>query len=174
MTETLLQTGQRLRLAPMTEASLDAVMAIETAVYPFPWTRGNFADAVAGGYPAWLLLEGGGGDGSDGGHGGNGTALAGYCVALDGVGETHLLNITVAPDRRRLGLARQLFAALADHARATGATTLWLEVRPSNTVARATYDRLGFRTVGKRKGYYPAHGGREDAIVLSLDLGPVP
>jgi ribosomal-protein-alanine N-acetyltransferase len=157
--------GRALRVAAMTEASLDAVMALETAVYPFPWTRGNFADALAGGYPAWLLLEA---------DGPGATPLAGYCVALDGVEETHLLNITIAPERRRQGLARRLFAVLEGHARAAGSRTVWLEVRPSNAVARATYDRLGFRSVGVRKGYYPAHGGREDALVLSRDVGPAP
>ena len=55
-----------------------------------------------------------------------------------------------------------------------GSTTVSLEVRPSNAVARAAYDRLGFATVGQRKGYYPAPGGREDAIVLSLDLASTP
>lgn len=161
MTAMLPGIDRRLALAPMTEASLDAVMALEMAVYPFPWTRGNFADALAGGYPAWIL-----GDAGEG--------LAGYCVALDGVEETHLLNITVSQERRRHGLARQLFAALAAHARAMGSRTIWLEVRPSNAVARAAYDRLGFRSVGMRPGYYPAHGGREDAIVLSLDLAAAP
>jgi ribosomal-protein-alanine N-acetyltransferase len=162
MTATLPGVDRRLALAPMTEAALDAVMALEVQVYPFPWTRGNFADALAGGYPAWLLVDA------------ERNGLAGYCVALDGVEETHLLNITVSPERRRQGLARQLFAALVGHARARGSRSIWLEVRPSNTVARATYDRLGFRPVGTRTGYYPAHGGREDAIVLSLDLAPAP
>lgn len=158
MSATLPLAGRQLRLAAMSEASLDAVMALEVAVYPFPWSRGNFADALAGGYPAWLLVDGETGE------------IAGYCVALDGVEETHLLNITVAAGRRRQGLARRMLATLAGHARALGSTKIWLEVRPSNAVARATYERLGFRTVGMRKGYYPAHGGREDAIVLSLDL----
>lgn len=160
MSATLPRLDERLHLAPMTEASLDAVMALEHAVYPFPWTRGNFADALAGGYPAWLLLDPAG------------DRLAGYCVALDGFEETHLLNITVASERRRQGLARRLFASLEAHALATGSRRLWLEVRPSNAVARAAYERLGFRPAGVRKGYYPAHGGREDAIVLSLELAP--
>ena len=87
------------RCRPMTLASLDGVVALETEVYPFPWTRGNFVDSLAAGYIAWTL------NGSDG-------ELLGYCVAMRGVDEMHLLNITVAPAARRRGHARRLLDAL--------------------------------------------------------------
>lgn len=151
--------GER-ALHPMTTAQLDAVMAIEVSAYPFPWTRGNFIDSLAAGHPAWLLQDRAGGP-------------LGYFVAMAGVEEMHLLNITVAPAVQRQGHARVLMAALVEMARVGGARQLWLEVRQSNAVARAVYERLGFVEVGVRKGYYPAaFGRREDAIVMSLLIEP--
>lgn len=145
-------------LHPMTTAQLDAVMAIEVSAYPFPWTRGNFIDSLAAGHPAWLLQDRSGG-------------LLGYFIAMTGVEEMHLLNITVAPAAQRQGHARVLMAALVEQARGGGARQLWLEVRLGNAGARAVYERLGFVQVGVRKGYYPAgFGRREDAIVMSLSL----
>jgi ribosomal-protein-alanine N-acetyltransferase len=144
----------------MTLASLDGVVALETEVYPFPWTRGNFVDSLAAGYVAWTLN-------------GIGGELLAYCVAMRGAGEMHLLNITVAPSARRQGLARLLLDALVDECRALEAERLWLEVRLANLDAQRTYLRLGFIKVGVRKGYYPAPGGaREDAVVMSRIVEP--
>jgi [ribosomal protein S18]-alanine N-acetyltransferase len=144
---------------PMTIASLDGVLELENEVYPFPWTRGNFVDSLVAGYTAWTL---GHVDGE----------LIGYCVAMTGVDEMHLLNITVAPTARRRGHARRLLAELVQHCRLRQAGRLWLEVRESNAQAREVYRRLGFVQVGRRKGYYPApEGRREDAVVMSLDVG---
>jgi len=139
-------------------ASLDRVLAVESECYEFPWTRGNFIDSLAAGYLADCLLD------ADG-------ALMGYRIAMPGVEEMHLLNITVAPGFQGLGLARLMLVDLVRVCRARGAATLWLEVRPSNVRARGIYERFGFRQVGLRKGYYPASGGqREDALVMSLDV----
>ena len=146
-------------LRPMTLASLDGVMALEVEVYPFPWSRGNFLDSIAAGYTAWTLNRPGG-------------ELVGYCVAMAGAAEMHLLNITVAPTARRQGHARHLLEALVGVCVETKAARLWLEVRQSNAEARAAYRRLGFVEVGLRKGYYPAPASsREDAIVMNLDVG---
>ena len=146
-------------LAPMTAADLDAVMLVETGVYAFPWTRGNFIDSLAAGYVAQLLRDG------------RGERLLGYFIALGGVDEMHLLNITVAPDHRRHGFARLMMAALVERSRAVRAHRVWLEVRVSNDVALAVYRRFGFREQGVRPGYYPAaHGKRESAVVMSLEI----
>ncbi|AEG94784.1 ribosomal protein S18-alanine N-acetyltransferase [Ramlibacter tataouinensis] len=142
---------------PMTEARLDAVLAIERAAYEHPWTPGNFADSLRSGYQAQLLTA----DGS----------VLGYFVAMKGVDEVHLLNITVAPALQGQGWGRVMLDALALWARGEGAQWLWLEVRAGNQRAQRVYERQGYRRVGERKGYYPAAAGRrEDALVMSLKL----
>lgn len=143
--------------APMTEADLDEVLAIERSAYGHPWTAGNFADSLRAGYQAQLLRVGG--------------TLAGYFVAMQGVDEVHLLNITVAPALQGRGWGRLMLEALALWARAQGAQWLWLEVRVGNRRAQAVYEKNGFRRVGERRHYYPAADGRrEDALVMSLKL----
>lgn len=148
----------------MTPAWLDAVVQMEQSAYDHPWTKGNFTDSLKSGYQA-LLLTGGTGPGAE---------LLGYFVAMKGVDEVHLLNITVAPVHQRQGWARVMLDALAIWARGQGAQWLWLEVRVSNTRARDVYQRYGFREVGLRRNYYPAGGtglsGREDAVVMSFAL----
>ncbi|WP_128000134.1 ribosomal protein S18-alanine N-acetyltransferase [Piscinibacter defluvii] len=138
---------------------LDAVMTVETAAYEFPWSRGNFIDSIAAGYAAQVLYGAGG-------------ELLGYFVAMGGVDEMHLLNITTAPPHQHCGHARFMLDALVALCRRRGARRLWLEVRRSNLRAQSIYRRRGFAEVGARRGYYPApQGQREDALVMSLDIG---
>ena len=145
-------------LLPMTTLQLDAVLAIEVDVYPFPWTRGNFIDSLAAGYWARTLYT------VDG-------VLLGYMVAMAGVEEMHLLNITVARAHQGCGHARLMHATLVEEARSRGATRLWLEVRQSNEHARQIYAHLGYREIAVRRGYYPAPlGRREDAVVMALEV----
>lgn len=151
----------RVRLLPMTLAQLPAVLAIEQASHGHPWTHGDFLDALRTGWHAQCLL---GGD-----------QLLGYFVAMPGVDEAHLLNITVSPAYRGQGWARVMLDALTLWARAARADWLWLEVRMSNTRALRIYEQTGFRRVSVRKDYYPAadaraSGAREDAVVMSLKL----
>ena len=142
---------------PMTVDDLDAVMAIEQAAYAHPWSRGNFLDTLAAGHQA-LLLEAG-------------PTLIGYYVAMKGVDEAHLLNVTVAPELQGQGWGRCLIDWLHLWARGEGAQCVWLEVRQSNEVAQRVYVHCGYRRVGVRRGYYPAgRGQREDAIVMSCPL----
>jgi [ribosomal protein S18]-alanine N-acetyltransferase len=141
---------------PMTEARLDQVVAIERRAYGHPWTRGNFADSLRSGYQAQLLCAG--------------DVVIGYFVAMQGVDEVHLLNITVDPPYQGQGWGRVMLDALALWARANDAHWVWLEVRTSNTRAQEVYQRYGYRRVGERKNYYPADHGREDAIVMSFKL----
>ncbi len=145
-------------LRPMRAADVESVMAIERSAYSFPWTRGNFIDSLAAGYLALLLLS-------------DTAGIVGYCVALHGVDEMHLLNLTVAPAQQRRGYSRPLLDALEQSCRELGAAKIWLEVRASNQRARELYARRGFAEVGLRRGYYPAGAGRrEDAIVMSCVL----
>jgi ribosomal-protein-alanine N-acetyltransferase len=142
---------------PMTESWLDEVVAVESLAYEHPWTRGNFADSLRSGYQAQVLVADG--------------TLIGYFVAMMGVDEVHLLNITVAPEYQSQGWGRVMLDALALWSRGQAAQWLWLEVRVSNQRAQRIYEGQGFRRVGERKGYYPARDGRrEDAIVMSLKL----
>lgn len=144
------------QLALMREQDLDEVMAIESVIYSHPWTRGNFADSIAAGYDCRCLRVGG--------------ELAGYFVLMAAAQEAHLLNLSVSALYQRRGLGSWLLREAADLARRVGARTMFLEVRPSNSGAQALYTRFGFRKVGTRRGYYPAHQGREDALVLTLPL----
>lgn len=141
---------------PMTEARLDEVVAVERRAYAHPWTRGNFADSLRSGYEAQLLCAG--------------KVLIGYFVAMRGVDEVHLLNITVDPAYQGQGWGRVMLDALALWSRGQGAQWLWLEVRTSNVRAQHVYQRYGYRRVGERRNYYPAEQGREDAIVMSYKL----
>ena len=151
-----------LRLQAMSVADLAEVMAIEVAAYPFPWTQGNFVDSLQAAYLARLLR-------SDSGE------LLGYFVAMAGVDEMHLLNLTVAPSAQGQGHARHMLDALVTECRAASAGMLWLEVRRSNQRARDLYERYGFREIGLRRAYYPAgFGRREDAVVMSLSTAAGP
>ena len=119
-----------------------------------PWTHGNFVDSLAAGYPAEVLR-------------GPRAELLGYWVAMPGVDELHLLNITVVPAWRGRGLAVVMLDRLVNACRQRGLTQLWLEVRASNERARAVYLRYGFSEVGQRRAYYPVpQGPREDALLM--------
>ncbi len=145
------------RFAPMATGDLDAVMAAEQRVYPFPWTRGNFADALRSGYPAWVLR-------TDSGE------LIAYAVALLALDQAHLLNLSVDAPWQCAGYGRRMLDWVARSTREHGARSLLLEVRPSNAPALQLYRRRGFETVGVRRGYYPAPAGREDALVMRVAL----
>jgi ribosomal-protein-alanine N-acetyltransferase len=167
---------------PLLADRLDEVLRVENRAYALPWSRANFIDALHSGYQAQMLVArsfdgpplerphplGGSGAARDGGESCN---LLGYFVAMKGVDEVHLLNITVAPEYQGQGWSRILLEALTIWARGQGAQWLWLEVRVSNLRALRVYEAHGYRRVGQRKDYYPAlHGKREDAIVMSLPL----
>ena len=144
------------RIRPLAERDLDPVVAIEREIYEFPWTLGNFRDSLAAGYSCWAC------------HGADG--LVGYAVMMIGAGEAHLLNLSVAAACQRRGYGRQLLEHLMGVARSYGARVLLLEVRPSNAAGRALYAAYGFEQVGIRREYYPARGGREDALLLNYQL----
>jgi ribosomal-protein-alanine N-acetyltransferase len=144
------------QLAAMREADLDEVMAIENAIYSHPWTRGNFLDSLRAAYVCRTLRLG--------------AELIGYFVLMVGAGEAHLLNLSIAARQQRAGHGSALLREAAGLARQLGARSLFLEVRPSNRGAQALYTRFGFRRIAVRRGYYPAHTGREDALVLTLPL----
>lgn len=145
------------RLYPMRNEHLAQVLEIEQASYDFPWTEGVFRDCLRVGYSAWIVTDP------------DETVLA-YALMSMAAGEAHVLNLCVAPSQRRRGLAQFLLRHLTMIARAAAVNLVLLEVRKSNTAGHALYTGFGFRSLGERRGYYPARDGREDALVLGLDL----
>lgn len=149
----------QVEMLPMNASDLDEIMAIEETIYPFPWSQGNFSDSLVAGYSAWVCRVGG--------------ELVGYVVVMMALDEAHLLNIGVASKRQRMGFGARLLRHAMQIARRLGGLRLLLEVRPSNKAALDLYQHFGFVRIGMRKGYYPAHGGREDALVLAHSLDEV-
>lgn len=140
----------------MRKEDLPGVAALEAASYEFPWTQGIFGDCLKAGHPSWVLWVG--------------EEMAGYGVLSVAAGEAHVLNVCIGPAFRGLGLGRHLLKRLLDIARWNGAQRVFLEVRPSNDVAHKMYLSMGFAEIGRRPRYYPARDGREDAIVMALDV----
>lgn len=145
------------RFEPFSHHWLDAVLAVEQRSYAHPWTRGNFTDTLFSDYQAQVLAAG--------------DEVLGYFVAMKGVDEVHLLNITVAPEYQGQGWAQVMLDALTLWSRGQAAQWLWLEVRVGNARAMKVYQSHGYRRVGLRKAYYPnGQAPREDAVVMSLKL----
>jgi ribosomal-protein-alanine N-acetyltransferase len=144
------------RYRRMTEADIDAIMAIENVIYPHPWTRGNFSDSLRAGYHCWVMEAGG--------------ETIGYSVMMIGAGEAHVLNLSIAAQWQRQGRGREMLQFLLKLARDFSASRILLEVRPSNVAGRGLYAEAGFSEIATRRDYYPARDGREDAIVLELEL----
>ncbi len=150
-------------LVPMRLLDVPEVASIERAVYAAPWTEGNFVDSLNAGYCAWVFRA----------HGAP-RPVIGYFVLMAAVDEAHLLNLSIAGDLQHRGhglfLLRKAVALTIEY----NASSLILEVRPSNTRALAVYRRFGFREFGVRKRYYPGSledpQAREDAIVMRLAL----
>lgn len=147
---------ERFQLNPMRTADLEEVIAIERAVYSHPWTHGNFVDSLNAGYLCCTYRIG--------------AELVGYFIMIVAVGEAHLLNLSVAAASQRQGMGSALLEEALHIARERDAKHLFLEVRPSNAPALALYSAFSFRRIAERRGYYPAEQGREDALVLTLDL----
>ncbi|GLQ90410.1 ribosomal protein S18-alanine N-acetyltransferase [Dyella flagellata] len=145
-----------LEMRAMRREDLPRVSELEHASYDFPWSQGIFGDCLKAGHPSWVLCL----DGD----------IIGYGILSTGAGEAHVLNVCIAPNQRGQGFGRHLMKRLLDIARWNGAERVFLEVRPSNPNAQALYASLGFHQIGRRPRYYPAHEGREDAIVMALEF----
>ncbi|MES9962354.1 MAG: ribosomal protein S18-alanine N-acetyltransferase [Candidatus Sedimenticola sp. 20ELBAFRAG] len=145
-----------LQIRPMKDSDVDAVMEVEEQAYPFPWTVGIFHDCLRVGYCCWVCALD--------------ERIIGYAIMSVAAGEAHILNVCVHPEMQGKGLGGRLMERFITLARERSADTIFLEVRSSNGAAIHIYDRLGFNEVGRRRGYYPAADGREDAIVLALSL----
>lgn len=140
----------------MTPDDVDAVLAIERAVQAYPWTRGNFTDALKNGYFCRV-------DEAD-------NEIKGYAVLMPVMDKAELLNIGVAADRQRKGAGRAMLLEMLDMACGKNMIRVFLEVRSSNTAALALYRSAGFVEIGLRKGYYRNAAGGEDAITMACRL----
>lgn len=145
-----------LNIRPMEQDDIDVVMDIELSVYAYPWTKRIMADCLRVGYRC-LIGE------IDG-------VLASYCIMSTGAGEAHILNLCVADEFQRRGLGQTLLINMLDEAKVTDVENIFLEVRPSNYAAISLYEQLGFNQIGIRRDYYPTKNGREDAVILAMNL----
>jgi ribosomal-protein-alanine N-acetyltransferase len=144
------------QLRPMRPDDVVAVMDVELSAYPYPWTEGIFRDCLRVGYQCWVAEVG--------------SELAGYSVMSVAVGEAHILNLCISPQRQGQGLGRRLLRRMLRMANELQADTAFLEVRESNSIAQTLYESLGFVQVGQRRDYYPADAGREHALVYAKTL----
>ncbi len=145
-----------LRLRPMSEEDVEAVMEVEQAAYPYPWTAGIFRDCLRVGYCCWVCLQD--------------EVLIGHGVISVAAGECHILNVCVHPEWQGHGLGRKMLRHLLNLGRRHQADTAFLEVRASNVRAIRLYNIEGFNEVARRRGYYPGNKGGEDALVFAKDL----
>ena len=145
-------------LRAMRTTDLEEVMQVELAAYDFPWTHGIFRDCLLSGHGCWVLVRD--------------EKIIGYGVLSVAAGEAHILNVCIAPRHQGRGHGRHQVQRLIDLARWHRAEQVFLEVRPSNLSAQALNESLGFNEVGRRPRYYPAKNGREDAIVMAMELLP--
>jgi ribosomal-protein-alanine N-acetyltransferase len=143
-------------IRPMQLADLPTIMEIEISAYPFPWSLGNFRDCLGAGYRCRVLEIDG--------------VVQGYSLASMGAGEAHILNLCVHPSLRGKGYGRLLLEEQINALPEFNVDMVLLEVRPSNTSAIALYDSMGFNELGRRKGYYPAVNGREDALIMARQI----
>ena len=137
-------------------ADLPDVLRNERLGYMHPWTEGIFRDCLRNGQECWLLMSS--------------NLNVGHGILSIAAGESHLLNVCVHPDFQGHGFGRILVEHILERALAGKASTIFLEVRPSNVAACELYDKLGFNEVGIRENYYPSKVGREDALVLAKEL----
>lgn len=142
----------------MCREDLAQVMAIETRAYEFSWTLTIMRDCMLAGYECWVLADA--------------HRIFGYGVLSIAAGEAHLLNLCVEPSEQGRGHGRRMLRRILDVARWHGVERVFLEVRPSNESAVALYHTEGFHEIGQRPNYYPSHGGREDALVMAIELLP--
>ena len=140
------------------ESHVAAIAAIETEVYVFPWSVGNFCDSLLSSYccmGAWVEDE-----------------LVSYAVVMTALDEAHLLNLAVASQWQRRGVGASMLTNVINEMRRQPVEMIYLEVRPTNQAGLRLYERFGFKQLGLRRDYYPALTGREDALFLGLNVAP--
>ena len=158
-------TEADLVIRPARESDLEAVLGIERDSFADPWSRESFESSLALDRMWFLVAEEGGGR-----PGAEGSAILGYVVALIILEEAEIADLAVAPAARRRGIGGLLLDRATRDAAEAGVRALYLEVRESNSAARALYESRAFLPVGRRRGYY--QHPQEDALLLKRVLAP--
>lgn len=145
----------RIRIAPMTLETVEAVEALERECFTNPWSLDALAEELSNPLAVFYVAE------ADG-------AVVGYVGMHHIIDEGYITNVAVTQSYRRMGVAALLIRTLMDYAREHDMAMLTLEVRPSNGPACGLYKSFGFAQAGERKAYYqhPA----EDALILTVKL----
>lgn len=147
----------RPQFRPMTRHDLNAIVAIEQQIYDFPWSKNTFRDCLKISSYSCLVHE-------------QGEDIIAYGILSIAAGESHVMNVCVSSAVQRQGYGLKMMNRLIDIAAERHVETMLLEVRPSNEPALHLYRHMGFNEIGIRKDYYPATNGREDALILALDM----
>ena len=142
----------------MEDKDLNDVIAIEHHATEFPWSRKNFEDSLKANNHAWVFIDEKG-------------EIEAFTLIQKVFDETHLLNICVSVKSQGKGVGKHVLNFVIEHANSISSTIVLLEVRRSNTRAQNMYYSAGFNEMSVRKNYYPAKEGREDAVLMGLDLG---
>lgn len=137
-----------IELSPVTMEDVPAVIALETANQPRPWTEGVLRDELEADGRTYLKAE------SD--------VVVGFGGVMVTGEEAHITNLLVAPEHRRHGIGRSLLVRLVESAILSGARSLTLEVRSRNVAAITLYESLGLAPVGVRPGYFDD----DDALIM--------
>lgn len=135
----------------MNKSHAEAIAALEKECFSDPWSVNAFLSEADNHLSLWLVAM-------------DGDRLAGYVGSQSVLGWADMMNLAVAPDYRRRGIARELIIRLISCLQAEKVSCLTLEVRVSNMPAISLYTQMGFAEVGRRKNYY--HDPREDALIL--------
>ncbi len=143
-------------LRDMNHADVAEIVCIEQRAHAYPWSSGNFTDALKSNYVCKVYEAEG--------------EILGYVVFMFAVDEVHLLNIGIGAEYQRKGLGRGLLGATMEMARGCNMRRMLLEVRHSNAAALGLYRDVGFRQIGLRHGYYSVGNEREDGIVMEYLL----
>jgi ribosomal-protein-alanine N-acetyltransferase len=139
-----------------TPADIPAILATEQAATSYPWAESSFQSSFSERYfNAVALIN---------------EQVVGFYIGELVAGEASLFDIAVHPDQQGKAIGKALLSHFLDEAERRQATDCWLEVRASNHKAIALYHQHGFHQVGVRPAYYPAPGGKEDAILMAMSL----
>jgi ribosomal-protein-alanine N-acetyltransferase len=143
----------------MAESDLAAVTMIEQGTQEVPWNIAMFMDCLRVGYQGFVVERE--------------EQVIGFAILASAAGESHILNLAVSPLEQRQGIGFWLMQQILSGLRQQGVNLVFLEVRASNVKAQKLYKKLKFSEIGQRKNYYQTKQGREDALVLSLNISNV-